>query len=73
MSSWRGAPIKRPGLDLTRTVGGAALPSGRGVIRAADERTGDAWGGAAFGDSPLLPGAPTPLTRGGSSERRNQL
>jgi hypothetical protein len=31
------------------------------------------WGGAAFGDSPLLPGAPTPLTRGGSSGQRRQL
>ena len=36
-------------------------------------RTGDPWGGAAFGDSPLLPGAPTPLTRGGSREHSGQL
>ena len=46
-------------------------PTGGGCRRR--RRRHNVWGGAAFGDSPLSPGAPTPLTRGGSSGQRRQL
>jgi len=52
-----------------------ALPCGSASIAARGNGASDedeVWGGAAFGDSPLLPGAPIPLTRGGSTERRRQ-
>jgi hypothetical protein len=55
---------------MRRHCGGASFAA-RG--QRYGRRTGGPWGGAASGDSPLLPGAPTPLTRGGSREHSGQL